>query len=204
MNQGGNGISYESACGWDNNARIYNNVLVNVGLPVDIDCTFSCGSTASGIQILDGADGGIEGNVYIYNNSIHTWDSQDQSTALQSCMVLRGSGDSAQVYINDNVCYSTLDRPFLTTFSFSSSVNHDDNLHMSNNSWFTSFVSPIKAVVPTSDTSPIMTDPLLTLSGSQITVSKTSPLKAKSTVDIKYDIYGTIRNKNSNVGAIQE
>jgi hypothetical protein len=204
VNQGGAGIAYASACSWDNDVQIYNNVLINTGLPVDVDCTLGCGSPASAIVIIDGEDGGIQGDVYVYNNTIHTWNSQNQAGTLQSCMVLRGYGDTAQVYFNDNVCYSDFDRPFLTAFSFSASINHDDNLHVSNNSWFTSFVNPTLAIVPTSDTAPIIADPLLTLSGAQIKLSEASRLKAKSSVDIKYGIYGTIRNKTSNVGAIQK
>lgn len=203
VNQGGNGISYESACGWTQDARIYNNVLVNVGLPVDVDCAFNCGSTSSGIQVLDGQDNGILGDVYIYNNTIHTWDSQNQSTTLQSCIVLRGSGDTAQVYVNDNVCYTTLDRPFLTTFAFSPSVNHDDNISGSGNAWFTTASNPVNAITPTFDASPITTDPLLTLTGSQISVGTSSPLLEQSSTTLTHDIYGVIRSSASSTGAVQ-
>ena len=206
VNQSGAGISYESACGWSNDAHIYNNVLANVGLPLDVDCVSgpSCGGgVASAIQINDGGDGGIQGDVYIYNNTVHKWDAGNQSSTLRSCITLIGLGDTANLYINDNICYTDLDRPFLTTFSFSQSVNHDDNISGSKNTWYTSASSPSLAVTPTFDTAPITTDPLLTLDGSQISVDASSPVINQSSTTQTHDIYGVVRSTTSNTGAVQ-
>lgn len=206
VNQGGIGISYESLCGWSNDARIYNNVLVNVGLPIDVDCTSGpeCGgSTSSAIQVLDGSEGGISGTVYIHNNTVHTWDAQNQASTLQSCIVLRGSGDNATLVVNDNVCYTSLDRPFYTTFSFSQSIDYSDNTTGAGNVWFTSTSSPVQAITPIFDTAPITTDPLLMLTGSQISVGTGSPLINQSSTTIDHGIYGKIRAATSNVGAVQ-
>ena len=199
VNQGGNGIHYESQCGWTNNAHIYNNVLINVGLPVDIDCTSSCGSTAGGINIGDGKDAGLLGDVYVYNNTIHTWDSQNQTSSMRACIILEGRGDTAQLYYNDNVCYTALDRPFIT---FNGTPDHTNNISGSKNAWFTSASNPSLAIVPTFDTAPITVDPLLTLNGSQITLDSDSPISNRSTTSIGFDIYGTPRKASHAIGAV--
>ena len=203
MNQGGNGINYESQCGWTNDARIYNNVLINVGLPVDIDCTFNCGSTAGGISIGDGKDAGLLGDVYIYNNTVYRWDSQDQATSLRACIVLNGPGDTANLYINDNVCYTDLDRPFLTTHAFNQSTNHDDNLFGAKNAWYSGASNPTLSIVPSFDTSPIIIDPLITLTGSKVSLDDESQLVNQSSTTIDHDIYGKVRAATSAIGAVQ-
>lgn len=43
VNQAGAGITITSQCGWSQDTYIYNNLLVDVGLPSDINCVSSCG-----------------------------------------------------------------------------------------------------------------------------------------------------------------
>jgi hypothetical protein len=202
VNQGGSGIALASACGWSQDTYIYNNVLINVGLPVDVDCTSTCGSTGSAIEILD-IGRGLTGNVYLNNNTVYKWDTQNQDTTLQSCIVLRGSGDNAQVFINDNICYTESDKPFLTTFSFSESVNHTDNLSGSNNIWFTSVLDPQRAIIPQLIQEPVLGNPKLTLSGSIIEVAEDSVVLGKSLSNFEHDIYGVRREQPSAIGAVE-
>ena len=202
VNQGGAGIAIASACGWTQDTYVYNNLLINVGLPVDVDCTSNCGSTGSAIEVTDGGSRGLLGNVYLNNNTVYKWDTRNQVSTLQSCIVLRGSGDNAKVFVNDNICYTESDRPFLTTFSFSDSVDHTDNLSGSNNIWFTSISDPRRATIPQWTQEPVLGDPKLSLSGSIIEVAEDSVALGKSLSNFGHDIYGVRREQLSAIGAV--
>mgnify|MGYP003115502279 CR=1 FL=1 len=203
VNQGGAGIAVASACGWTQDTYVYNNVLINVGLPVDVDCTSNCGSTGSAIEISDIGSRGLQGNVYLSNNTVYEWDKKDQGNTLQSCIVLRGSGDNAKLFINDNICYTESDKPFLTTFSFSESVNHNDNLFGSNNIWFTSVSNPKRAVIPQWTGEPVLGDPKLSLSGSIIEIAEDSVALGKSKRNFAHDVYGARRGQSAAIGAVE-
>ena len=123
----------------------------------------------------------------------------------KSCIVLRGSGDNANVFIDDNICSTEFDKPFLTTFSFSQSVDHTDNLFGSNNIWFTTVESPQRATIPQWTQDPVLGDPKLSLSGSIIKVGAASMATEKSLSHYSsYDIYGNKRKQRSAIGAVDK
>ena len=204
VNQGGAGIFIASACGWTQDSYVYNNVLINVGLPVDVDCTFNCGDVGSAIVISDIGERGLRGNVYLNNNTVYGWDKDNLDNTLQSCIVLRGSGDNANVFINDNICHTDFDKPFITTFSFSESVNHTDNLFGANNIWYTSVASPTRALIPQWTQDPVRGDPKLSISGpSIIKVGEASSALMSRLSEHTHDIYGIKRNPRSTIGAVE-
>ena len=207
VNQSGAGINLESACGWSQNTYIYNNLLVNVGLKLDVDCISGpeCGGgVGSAIVIGDNDSHGLLGDVFLNNNTVYMWDSQDQTTTLQSCIVLRGSGDNAKLYLNDNVCFNDSDKPFFTTHSFTELTNHNDNVFGEGNLWFSLAVSNERAQIPLFDKGAIVDDPeYYLIDGIRLKVNKGSPLLNKSGVALTRDIYGTVRSLPSSIGAIE-
>ncbi|MFC6684923.1 hypothetical protein ACFQGA_10875 [Marinobacter koreensis] len=205
QNQGGAGIQVESACGWTQNTYIENNILINVGLPIDTDCSFNCGNVSSAIVVGDQTDHGLLGNVYISNNTVYGWDSKKQTDTLAACIVLRGSGDSAKVFFNDNICTNFHDSEFVKTHSFSPSVDHSDNISGSNNIFYIANSSLNNSgSVPSSFDRSIFSDPLISLYNSLISIEEASPALGKSGSSLSFDIYGTKRpSSGSALGAVE-
>ena len=112
INQGGAGIFIASACGWTQDSYVFNNVLINVGLPVDVDCTFNCGDVGSAIVISDIGSRGLQGNVYLSNNTVYGWDKENLDTTLQNHVLF--------YVVQVTMRMSSL----MTTFVLQNSINH--------------------------------------------------------------------------------
>ena len=95
------------------------------------------------------------------------------------------------VDISNNAFIQTFDLPWFNT---------TETLTGSNNSFWSTATS--SANTPPSLTTNIVTDPLLTITGSQISVGTGSPLiDAGGAAPFSYDIYGVERG--TSVGAVQ-
>jgi len=80
----------------------------------------------------------------------------------------------------------------------------DDNIFGGNNAWYVTAGSPINAVVPVWDASPITADPMISQTGSKLSIGAGSPIINQSTTTLTRGIYGALRGASSNVGAVDE
>ncbi len=203
INQSGAGISIGANCPWTNDFKVYNNILVNVGLAFDwdgVDPNTTNGPNTSGISVNDG---GLMGSVEIYNNSIHTWNNDDQANDTQACLGLQGTGDNVSIIWNDNVCYTNKDKPFVAAGCCGAEVQLD-NVIGDNNLWYYSGNSPVNAIPPAWDTAALTQDPLLSIVTATLVVGENSPLIGRSSYGrLTHDIYGAMRSTLSEIGAVQ-
>lgn len=202
IDQGAAGINYGIDCGWTQDTRIYNNVVIRSGNTTDIDCVSSCGSSGAGISLFDGEN---NGDIYVYNNTIIDWDDGDIEPAEQGCIAIRGGGNLTDIIINDNVCETYKDREYVEFADLNATNNANLKLKTSGNrnAFYTSAVSPERAIPPDFDANPIVSNPLLTVTGAQVSVGFGSPLINQSSTTLVDDIYGSARPASSNVGAVQ-
>jgi len=202
INQSGSGINVGANCPWNNDFDIYNNIIINAGLPADwdgIDVDTSNGAYTSGITIQDG---GLMGTMNIYNNTIHTWNNDELTGVTEACLGLLGGDDNVTIKFDNNVCYTDKDKPYVNNNW--NGVQLLDNVIGNTNSWFFSGANPTEAIPPSWDNQAIINNPLILVSGPQINISANSPLIGQSTTTpLTHDIYGTPRPQNSTVGAIE-
>jgi hypothetical protein len=192
VDQGGAGISEGAGC-WTQDTYIYNNVLIRTGKASDVDCTSNCGQSGAGIFL-----GGGSGDDYVYNNIIYNWDPDNLSNQGEStaCIYLK-SRDVSTHHINDNICYNDRDEYFVTGNGVDFAVGN-------NNIWyFAGSGSPSNMKVPGWDSGAIISDPLLTLSGSRVSVHHGSLAIGKSSTSLQRDIYGMARLPGAEIGAVE-
>lgn len=201
INQAGAGLEYKINCGWSNDTYIYNNIFINTGLPSDIHCASNCGPLGTPMHVGGGL---LYGNIHIFNNIMHTWDAQSMPGVSNECIMLSGYGEGATelIYFNDNICYTPYDKPFFGTGYRSEEMAA--NISGTHNVFFYSGVNPpAQAIEPDWDSASITLDPMLTVSGSRISVDARSPVVNQSQTDLPRDIYGNLRGATSNIGAVQ-
>ena len=200
INQAGAGLMIAANCPWTNDFEVYNNIFINVGLAAawdGIDPETSDGPATSGIAV---SDNGLSGHVYIYNNIVHTWNNDDQVADTQACLGLKGSGDNVSITWNNNICYTDKNKPFVAEGCCGADVQLD-NVTGSNNIWY---YSGGPSTPPTWDNSAIITDPLLIVNGSIISLDANSPAIGVSTnMVLTKDIYGVDRLPGPEIGAIE-
>lgn len=199
VNQAGSGIAYGATCYVDTPFEIYNNVIINAGLKADWDGISgpSNGSVPNGIAIR--GSGVLATSVLdIHNNTIIGWNSDGETAVTDACLGLYGSGTGLTINWNDNICTQSLDRPYIQE----NYENPNYTLQGDNNVWFTSAGTQVNAVSPTWDAGKIITDPLLTVTGSQVSVGSGSPIIGQSTTTLPRDIYGNVRGATSELGAV--
>ncbi len=189
--QGSAGIFVESTCSWTNDVDIANNVLINTGLGSDN------GTKMFGSAIV--IRNGVDGTITLTNNTVYEWDREDYTDTIQACVNVAETNEALTLVFKDNVCYGLTDKPF---FVIQDSAM-EDNVSGAGNAFYTTAGTQVRAVPPTWDASKITADPLLTLTGSQISVGSGSPLINQSSATLTRDLYGTTRSTTSNVGAIQ-
>jgi hypothetical protein len=203
INQSGAGINIGANCPWTNDFKVYNNILVNVGLAFDwdgVDPNTTNGPNTSGISVSDGA---LMGTVEIHNNTIHTWNGDDQANDTQACLGVQGKGDNVSIIWNDNVCYTNKDKPFVAAGCCGAEVQLD-NVTGSNNLWYYSGNSPASAIPPGWDSAGLTQDPLLSIVAATLVVGENSPLIGKSSSgQLTHDVYGAMRSTLSEIGAVQ-
>ncbi len=203
VNQGGAGISIGASCPWTNDFDVYNNVLINTGLASDwdgVDPNTSNGPATSGISVRDGD---LLGTVRIFNNTLYAWNADGQAADTRACLGLQGRGDNVTILWNDNVCITAEDRPFVNNGCCGAEVQLD-NVSGANNAWYYPGASPSLAIVPAWDTAPITLDPRVSITAPRVRVEPGSPLIAVSVTGmLTRDVYGAVRARESEVGAVQ-
>lgn len=209
INQAGPGIYVGGQCGWSMDAYIENNVIINAGLPSTWDgvtVTTTQQPEPGGVVIRDSGTpptGGLLGTMYVRNNTIHTVGPSGAGDAQEGCLTLTGSGDSVAIVFTHNICVNPRDYGFITA-SGQSGQQLNNLTGIRNVFYYSGAGTPVRAVVPTWDLSPITTNPLLTISGSRVSVGNGSPVIDQSGTALIRDIYGTLRTKpNSNLGAVE-
>jgi len=202
IDQSGSGINVGVNCPWNNDFEIYNNVIINAGLPADwdgIDPDTSNGAYTSGITIQDG---GLMGAMRIYHNTIHTWDNTNINDSAKACLGLLGSQDNVTILFNNNACYTEEDKNFVNNNW--NGVQLLDNITGDNNSWFYTGSNAKKAIPPEWDKQAITDNPRIESVGSKVSISANSSLIRKSSAPVvTHDVYGTPRPRNASVGAVE-
>lgn len=198
VNQAGSGITIESSCGWTQDTYIYNNVLINVGLESDIDCTSNCGVNTSAINVLDEL---LTGSVFIRGNTIIGWDSEDVPGTANACLVVRGRGNQVNVEFTDNICLATGDKPYLITH-VKNNTDFSNRLVVARNNWFYGGENPVYAVLPTKDSAPLVGNPKLIVHRGRAYMGVESDVKSLGGLSSPRGIYGWERSETK-VGAFQ-
>jgi len=202
INQAGPAITIGAGCPVNTTFNIYNNVAINVGLKADFDSETSNSGMKLGVLILDEhidftSTINFDHNIF-YNIST---DAQVGDDWFVSCIGLSSAFDKLTINWNANVCYTELDIPFLASNYLGDSL--EAKFTGANNVWYTSTASPIKSIVPSWDTNPIITDPLFIIDRKKVEVSANSPLIGKSENTLLRDIYGQLRITPSTTGAVE-
>jgi hypothetical protein len=204
VNQAGAGIFVGARCEWSHDFEIYNNIIINSGLPADwdgIDPATSKDANTSGITINNFKF--MESNVSIYNNSLFNWNKYNIQQAGRSCIALTGNFQTISVDVDSNLCVTEIDERF---FYEQIEGGIFDAEAANNNAWFFTgnTDSPSSAIPPTISNS-IVTDPLIDIDLPNLTyvVKNNSPLIQQSNTDLTYDFYGTERGENRTVGAVE-
>lgn len=192
VNQAGAGITVESACGWSNNWDVFNNVLINSGYLSDIDNPRS-GVNTQALNVL----GDLTGIIHFFNNTIHSWDPENKDGTEQACLTNKSS--AARIKFNDNVCYTSVDKPFYTDKGKGAAISG------SRNAWiYTGGSTPSKAKAPAFDVSPIELGVTLSVSGSRIAIIDNTGMAGRGgTTTLARDVYGLARSPKAEIGAIE-
>jgi hypothetical protein len=198
LRQAGAGIEVMVTCNWTADLHVKNNIVIDSGNVSDTTCTFNCNQSGGGIHV---GRRPYLGTTYITNNLVYRWDYGNVGNSWnRSCFVFVGDGSlSGPVVINDNICYNTLDRPF-SSVGYNSAGGDTTNVSGVGNIFFTAAGSP---ALPPWGTAPLRADPLLTLTGSRISVGVGSPVINQSTTTLPRDLYGVLRGNTSNIGPVQ-
>jgi hypothetical protein len=209
--QGGGGISIGVAGGagaarWTCNHDLYNNIVVNAGLPSDwdgIDPNTSVGNPANGaITLRDTGDGtttGMLGAINMEHNLAYKYNgmiANGQSGAL----TLNGASLGPTYAYDRNVAYSDQNVTYVSTQQVADPAAIA--LTGNNNGWFNELSNPINSVVPTFDASPITANPLIIMDGPIVTVASSSPLKNQAT-RAGHDFYGVPRTTTGTLGPVE-
>lgn len=205
VDQGGAGIFVGSTCGWSMDTKIYNNVLINVGLATSwnsVDVSTSDSPDTSGISFTD-SGGGLLGTMYVFNNIIYKWNNDDLDANTRACFGFSyGDGDNISVVVNDNICQTDKDVRFIGAGYLAS--NKLDNITGNNNVWYNSSDNQTLAITPLWDKAAITNNPGLIINNSLITVPKDVPVVSKGTTsNLNTDVYGTLRSVNPEIGAVE-
>lgn len=208
VNQAGAGIAFASQCGWTMDAYIENNVIINAGLPTDwdgLDITTSNQNEPAGITIRDSGAaplGGLLGTMYIRNNTVYGVGPSGGSDQVTGCLYMSGSGDNVSVVFSANICVNNYDHSFIGYNN--QSVQQLDNITGSRNVfYYAGSGTPTRAIAPTWDTQALISNPLLTIGTSRVSVSPGSPVVNRSNTTLSRDIYGRSRESSSALGAVQ-
>ncbi len=197
VDQAGAGIEYIITCGWSQDTYIYNNLLVRVGRKADVNCKFNCGFLGAGIKT---GDNNNLGDIFVFNNTIYEWDSDDLGVDHSGvCFNLLGSGRrGSTIQINDNICYTSSGKAYFGLGLASSGVL--SVTRGTSNLFYSATGSP---AFPSWAKQNVTGNPLLTLIGSSISVGERSPIINQSSTTLQRDVYGYLRGKTSNIGAVQ-
>ncbi len=203
INQGGAGINVGANCPWNNDFHIANNVIINSGLAAaydGLDINTANGANTSAINITDG---GLTGKIYVYNNTVIDWNKDGLADAAQAGLSISGTSGGTEVIANDNVFSTAYDRYFFNHGCCGAADVIHNQISGLGNVFYNSSGASSKATIPVWDAAAITTDPKLTVTGAKVTVGASSNVIGKSRTNLQTDIYGKVRQVNSNKGAIE-
>ena len=102
---------------------------------------------------------------------------------------------------DDNICLTDKDKPFIQSSYQGTSL--ESRISGGGSAWYTTAGTQANAIAPTWDATKITTDPLITQTGSKLSIGSGSPVINASSTTLPLDVYGTTRGASSNVGAVQ-
>lgn len=205
INQGGAGIFNGARCTFNTAFEYTNNILINTGLVTSVNATTGVGAygSSNAIELSPGTN--QTSTLTFKNNTMYQWWADGHldgsATAVAACVGTASSADNISVVFDSNICYQITDHRFIG-YNYQGSQLLD-NFTGANNVWYTTVETPTLAITPTWDATPITTDPLITQTGSQLSIGTGSPVIDASSTTLTMDIYGTARSTTSNVGAVQ-
>ena len=200
INQAGPALSVGAKCPVNTKFHFYNNLAINVGLKADFDAVETNGSVNTAVAISVGHED-VTAELTFDNNTFYKWSQDDQDKNLMSCIGLFTSYSNATVNWNSNVCYTGGDFHFIRSNYLGDGM--EGKFNGQNNLWFSESPSPINALAPSWDSSPILTDPKLRVDGYRVAVDEGSPLIGQGKVSLLRDVYGRLRATPGTIGAVE-
>lgn len=201
INQAGAGIFLGVRCNFNTAVEYKNNILINTGLKSSWD-GISGNGTFTDNNAVSLSPGELQtSNIVFENNTIIGWNNDNDPNGVQACLAFSSGSDNITIDWNGNICSQSADKKFIGSNYQGSQL--ENNITGGGNSWYTSAGTQTNAVVPSWDSTPITADPLLTITGSQVSVGVGSPIIDQSSTTNSYDIYGNARGTASNVGAVE-
>ena len=204
IDQTGPGIANYAACPTTTTFEYYNNVVINSGF-YDARNGLLTNNTAklSNFQAVHIAQGvGADAStatLNFNNNTIIGWNDSDQTGTVDSCIGFTSSEGTITINWNDNICQTDKDKRFIQSNYQGTAL--ESRISGGGNVWRTSATEPSLAVPPSWDSTKIIADPIITVTGSRISVGEGSPIINQSSTTLDYNIYGDARGISSNVGA---
>jgi hypothetical protein len=202
VNQSGAGIFVGTNCEWSNTFEIYNNLIINSGLPADwngIDPKTSKDANTNAISITD--YNGLLADFNIYNNTIYDWPTTKINQSGRACFSFDGGRNASSAILNSNLCITNNDERFIFESNLGTIL---DRSNSSNNAWYYTGEqsSAINAIQPDIGND-VMDDPKVNFNGIDYSISSGSPLINNSNTSLVYDLYGNKRSVTPTVGAVE-
>jgi len=174
INQAGAAISFGAKCPVNTNFHYYNNIAVNVGLKADFDDENISGSINSAVAISVGHEA-VTSTLKFNNNIFYNWNTDNQQNLLMACIGLSASYSNVSVSWDNNICYTDADMYFMRSNYQGDSM--EAKFSGKNNTWFTKVYFPFNAIPPDWDVSPILADPMISVTPSKIKVENNTSLR---------------------------
>jgi hypothetical protein len=201
VNQGGAGIFIGTGCEWSNEFDVYNNLVINAGLPADwdnTDPTTSNDPNTSSIVIQD--YGGFLSKVRVFNNSILNWNSMGVNKGGRACVALLGSGNTASVELDSNLCVTQYDGRYFYEENPGFIFNETGS---SNNAWFYTGGGTGGTLMNPDIGGDIYTNLNVGFTEFSYTILPGSSLIQSANTAIEYDVYGFKRGANPSIGSVE-
>jgi hypothetical protein len=201
INQSGAGINFGATCPVNSTFEIYNNLVINSGLKADFnDSTGEIINNVNNAVNISVSGVEVTFKLNFNNNIFYNWANDKQKKGIKACLGFEGGYGNAAVTWNNNICYTNLDQSFIDSDYLGDSM--ESNVSGQGNLWYSTIAEPTKAIVPSWDSNPILTDPLLNIDGSKVIILTGSPLIEKGDSTLLRDIYGRLRISPSIIGVV--
>ncbi len=216
VNQSGSGIDVAAVrcVSWANDFDIYNNLLINtalLGAWNGVDPETAKDPATGAIAI---GNGGLQGNVNIFNNSIYKWDQDNAQYGVKACFGFvdgRGYGPSI-VDFSQNICITEEDKRFLG-FNVNSAPYATElkaQLEGANNVLHYTLEDPVLAILPVAPEdqpiyiNTITSDPsiIFKMDVLNVSIGKNSVIQKSGDRLTSHDLYGRPRGLLTEPGAV--
>ena len=203
VNQVGVGIANYAKCPTTTTFEYYNNLVINSGVYPPTNALLAPTKRLSlfGAVHIGQSEEASTATLNFNNNTFINWDVDNQGADTVGCIDYGSNTGTLTINWNSNICTTDQNQPFL--FSNYQGTELEDRISGGGNVWYTSASEKTNAVAPAWDATKITTDPLLTITGSKVSVGEGSPLIEASQTSFNYDLYGIVRGQDSNTGAVQ-